>query len=68
MRIEKMQPMLPNSDNSPINPFNQDHYHMGTYLGTNVAAMYANFEDQECHYLIILNRITGERIKIFPNE
>lgn len=50
--------------NGCINPFCQDAYHMGTYLGKNVCVMYPNHSTEECPYLIIVNTRTGERLKI----
>ncbi len=64
MKIEEMSPMTPNSDKSPINPFWHDAYNMGEYLGTNVAVMFSNHSEKHCPYLIIVNRITGERKRI----
>ena len=64
MKIEQMTPMTPNQNGEPINTFQQDSYHMGQFLGSNVAVMYQNFETQECQYLIVVDRLTGQRIKI----
>lgn len=64
MQIENMQPMVPNSDGTPFNPFNQDSYHMGVQLGSNVTIMMENFENSPCKYLIVINTITGERKRI----
>lgn len=56
------EPMAPVA--TPENPFNTDMYHMGTYVAKNVCVMYATFEDQVASYIIVVNRETGERIKI----
>lgn len=59
MTSEMILPIVANS-----NPFNHDLYHMGTKLGTNVIVMYANHPSEEMTYLIIVNVITGERMKV----
>ena len=46
------------------NPFNHDLFHMGTKLGTNCTIMYPNHKDEECKYLIIINTVTGERLRV----
>ena len=45
------------------NPFNHDLYHMGTEIGKNVIVMYANHPGEQCDYLIVVNRETGERMQ-----
>lgn len=57
-------PMTPNPDGTPLNPFHQDAYHMGSFLGNNVAVMFKNFESEHCPYLIVINRKTGKKIRI----
>lgn len=52
------------NEKGAINPFRQDSYHMGTQLGTNAVAMFANFDKDNCEYLILVNTITGERLKV----
>lgn len=52
------------ADIKPGNPFTQDAYHMGTYLGTNVCVMYSNFPGEPCEYLIIVDTQTGERLEV----
>jgi hypothetical protein len=64
MTIEPMEPMTTNGDNTPINPFLQDSYHMGTTLGKNVTVMYPNFPKENCEYLILVNTMTGERKRV----
>jgi hypothetical protein len=51
-----------------VNPFEQDAYHMGTYIGKNCLVMYANHDDKECNYLIVIDIKTGERIRVDLNE
>jgi hypothetical protein len=46
------------------NPFLSDNFNMGTYVATNVAVMFRNFDNQKADYIIIVNTVTGERIKI----
>ncbi len=69
MVITDMKPMVADNsvhkdENGCINPFNQDVYNMGEYVGKNVCIMYPCFENQECHYIIVIDRRTGERKKI----
>ena len=47
-----------------VNPFNHDSYHMGITIGTNVTIMMANHADKHCHYMIVINAETGERIRV----
>lgn len=46
------------------NPFNYDAYHMGQSFGTNVIIMMPNHDTEYCPYLIVVNTVTGERIKV----
>lgn len=46
------------------NPFRYDAYHMGTRLGTNVIVMHPNHPSEEMKYMIIVNVVTGERLKV----
>jgi hypothetical protein len=62
MQIEQMERMT--IDNTPINPFNQDFYHMGTLIGKNVTVMFEKFARDMHNYIIVINTITGERIRI----
>lgn len=61
-KVEKM-PSTPAKEN----PFLHDLYHMGTQLGSNIMAMFANHSDKEMKYLILINCDTGKRIKIRMN-
>lgn len=51
--------MPPNS-----NPFHYDTFNMGRYVGTNVAIMFGKFEDDRHDYLIVIDRETGEAVRI----
>ena len=64
MQIEQLKPMNVAEHPTPLNPFHQDLYHMGEYLGTNCAVMFPNHNKSPCPYLIVIDRLTGERIKI----
>ncbi len=50
------------------NPYHHDAYHMGQDMGTNVTIMYPNHAHQECKYLIIINKKTGERMKVLFDD
>jgi hypothetical protein len=58
MKVETMDSIAPG------NPFLSDAENMGTTIGTNCTVMYRNFPDKECHYLIVIDTTTGQRIKI----
>ena len=64
MKFEKIEPMTPNEDKTPFNPFQQDLFHMGTKLGKNITILHRNFPKDNCEYLILVNTITGEQIKV----
>lgn len=50
-------------------PFQEDAFHMGTHLGSNVMAMMTNHREKQMHYLILVDIPTGKRIKIqFPSS
>jgi hypothetical protein len=58
MRVTKMESI------EPGNPYLSDLYHMGYTIGTNVAVMFEKFPT-DCHdYLIVVDKGTGERIRI----
>lgn len=42
----------------------QDMYHMGISVGPNVTILFTNAKGQRTDYLIIVDKETGERIKI----
>ena len=46
------------------NPFLHDFYHMGTGIGNNIVIMYDCADDEQCDYLILVNKNTGERQRI----
>lgn len=46
------------------NPFNYDLYNMGTPVGNNLMVMYDKHPSEKVDYVIIVNILTGERIKI----
>jgi hypothetical protein len=49
-------------------PMEWDMFHMGTRLGANFFVLRANFEDQVQDYIILVNPLTGARIKIKTKE
>ena len=59
MKTRKLDSFPPNS-----NPFNHDLYHMGKTIGTNVTIMMENHDNKECKYLIIVDRTTGQRLRV----
>ena len=51
-----------------LNPFSIDGFHMGDQIGTNCMVMFPNFPDEFCKYVIVIDRTTGERIKVILNK
>ena len=64
MELRKIEPMVPNADKTPINPFRQDLFHMGQQVGANLVMMCGNFDSQPCRYLIFVDQITGDRFQL----
>lgn len=65
MKFETLTPIQRKLDEPElINPIRQDAYRMGHDVGTNVMLMLENFEDKHCSYFIIVDRKTGERVKV----
>jgi len=46
------------------NPYNEDVYHMGFRVGSNVVIMFDCLDHQNCKYLIVVNTETGHRLKV----
>jgi hypothetical protein len=67
MKVTPMEPMEVNPE-KPLNPFCQDLYHMGFYVGLNVAVMHSNHSREFCRYLIVVDLETGERLRIELNK
>lgn len=56
---QPMESIPPNS-----NPFRHDMYHMGIPIAKNCMIMYSNDKEGKCGYIIIVNSITGERLRV----
>ncbi|MCK9556367.1 hypothetical protein M0R36_11255 [bacterium] len=48
------------------NPFLHDLDNMGTNVGNNLVVMFRSLENEEAEFLIIVNKVTGERILVKP--
>ena len=46
------------------NPYAHDAYHMGQSIGSNAHIMLPNHNSEYCPYVIVINTVTGERIKV----
>jgi hypothetical protein len=46
------------------NPFHYDHYQMGAYHSSNSAVMFSTFDKDKAAHIDIINRETGERIRV----
>lgn len=61
--VESLQP-FPAGEN----PYQHDLYNMGINIGNNLTVMYAATREEFAKYIIILNNVTGERIKVTIND
>ncbi len=59
MKSENLEPIPQNS-----NPFHHDAYHMGTRVASNVTIMHATHPSEKAAYVIVVNNVTGKRIKV----
>ena len=59
MKVKELESFPPNE-----NPFLHDAYHMGVRIGNNVMVMMENHDDQECKYMIVVDKTTGKRLQI----
>jgi hypothetical protein len=50
------------------NPYHHDAFHMGIGIGINVEVMFPNHATDRCPYLIVVNKETGERIRVVFDE
>jgi hypothetical protein len=64
MQLTPMEPMIPNADGSPFNPFHQDHGAMGTRLSEELYFMHYNFPDETIRWAYLVNVKTGERNRL----
>lgn len=70
IQVETMEPMIVDNENSdprfhaPINPFVQDFERMGSQIGKNVTIMFSRFSEQVHESIIVVNTMTGERIRL----
>jgi len=58
----EVETMMSFPENS--NPFRYDSYHMGVEIGNNVTAMFASNQDGSIDYVILVNKVSGRRIKV----
>lgn len=61
--VEPLQPFPPNE-----NPYHHDYYNMGTQVGNNLTIMFAATNKEFAKFIIIVNNVTGERIKVNIKE
>lgn len=59
IHTEQMPPIPANE-----NPYKHDHYNMGIDIGKNITVMFEAHDDQQAKYLIIINKETGERMRL----
>ena len=59
MRISRLNSFPPNT-----NPYTHDLFNMGCSVGNNIEVMYAAATSERAKYLIVINKETGERIKL----
>jgi hypothetical protein len=63
MKIIKLTPIRAGD-----NPLMHDHFHMGTKISSNFEIIHHTHPNEKAKYLIIVDKTTGERIKIFPDH
>lgn len=59
MKVTKLESFPPCA-----NPFVHDAYNMSTAIGNNVVVMYDKHPSEHASYLIVVNKETGERLRI----
>lgn len=59
MKVENLESFPANE-----NPFHHDDYHMGHRIGKNIMIMYAKHADAVHTYVILVNPMSGERIRV----
>ena len=47
-----------------MNIFTQDHFHMGTRMGSNVMILHPNHSEEVCNYFIVVDLMTGKSKRI----
>lgn len=62
MKVEKIENIKPG------NPFLSDPYNMGIKIGSNITIMFGKFENDIHEYIIIVNTLTGNRLRINFDE
>jgi hypothetical protein len=58
MKVHQMKPITPG------NPFTSDLYHVGEFIEDNVCVMWTSTRDRKAPYIIVVNRETGERVRV----
>lgn len=56
----RIMPAIPPGTNA----FRSDVYNMGTRVARNMLVMHNTFEEQDAEYIILVNEVTGERVRI----
>lgn len=57
------------ANNCTINPFHYDLYHMGQDFSKGTMIMYANHDNEPGEFMILVNKRTGDRMRIrFPEK
>ena len=59
IKVEKLEAFPPEA-----NPFHHDWFQMGQYHASNVAVMFATFDHEKAAHIDVINRETGERVRI----
>jgi hypothetical protein len=61
VKVTELESFPPNA-----NPFEHDAYNMGTSIGSNFCVMFDKHPSARADYLIVINKETGERLRIEP--
>lgn len=58
-KVKQLASFEPNT-----NPYWEDTYRMGMALGSNIEVMHAQHPSEVCKYIILVDRISGQRIRV----
>jgi hypothetical protein len=59
VELEELEAFPPNE-----NPYHHDLSNMGELRGKDLMLMYQNHSNEECHFLILVDMETGQRVKV----
>jgi hypothetical protein len=63
VKTEKLK-SFPVSVDGKCHAYKHDAFHMGRQIGKDLLMMFANHDDKECKYFILIDENTGKRVKV----